>query len=220
MKRKIYVVGGDVGYANWMQGELVDRMDKADLVVFTGGEDVTPSYYGEPAHPTTQNNPYRDNYELGAFVSATGKKLIGICRGSQFLCVMAGGKLVQDQQPQSYYHMMHRIDFDHSIKVTSTHHQAQWPWNLPKDEFKLIGWTDGLSSWHEDGSGKEIVRSQDISEDGPGDRPEVEVCFYPIINALAIQSHPEHYFGSKDPELRASIEYFQDLLNRHMEGRL
>ena len=35
----------------------------ADLVVFTGGEDVSPAYYGEEPGPFTEWNPERDAYE-------------------------------------------------------------------------------------------------------------------------------------------------------------
>ena len=41
---KIYVVGGDLNYANWISDkEFVQTPEEADLVLFTGGEDVHPS---------------------------------------------------------------------------------------------------------------------------------------------------------------------------------
>ena len=216
MKRKIYVVGGDVGYANWMEGEIVRFLPDADLVVFTGGEDVTPLLYKESDHPKTYYNTHRDISEMKHFNAAAmlGKKLVGICRGAQFLCVMAGGKLVQDQEVQPRYHPMSTHDDQERITVSSTHHQAQYPWGLPPQEFKLLGFTQRLSGWHENGNEKEIVN--DIT---PGSA-EVEVCYYPKINALGIQPHPEYYFNSQDLELKRSIAYFQDLLNKHMENKL
>lgn len=214
--RKIYVVGGDTGYASWMEGDVVQNIEDADLVVFTGGEDVTPHLYGEPAHPKTYNSPFRDRIETREFLQAMQlrKHLIGICRGAQFLCVMAGGKLVQDQEVQPRYHPMSTLDDRRPIKVSSTHHQAQYPWGLPENEFKLLGFTQRLSKWHEDGLEKEIVNG--IT---PGSC-EVEVAYYPKIKALAIQPHPEYYFGSRDPALVESILFFQDLLNKHMEDAL
>jgi gamma-glutamyl-gamma-aminobutyrate hydrolase PuuD len=227
MSRKIYVVGGDYSYANWMQPtSIVKSIKDADLVVFTGGEDVTPAIYGEPAHPKSYYNVQRDFAERIEFESAhgMGKKIVGICRGAQFLCVMAGGKLVQDQEVQPRYHDMQTID-GKTIKVTSTHHQAQWPYNLTLGDYEILGFTDHLSGWHEDGQEKEIVLGNagimQYGENRSGDNLlEVEVCYYPKIQALGIQPHPEYYYGSKDPELKESISYFQDLLNKHMGGKL
>ena len=45
MSRKIYVVGYGRSYANWMQGEIVPDMKDADLVLFTGGEDISSELY-------------------------------------------------------------------------------------------------------------------------------------------------------------------------------
>jgi GMP synthase-like glutamine amidotransferase len=213
---KIYVVGGDNNYASWMGGEIVRELDPADLVVFSGGEDVTPSYYNEPAHPRTSCNPRRDASEQFMFqrALAKGKKMVGICRGAQFLCVMAGGKLVQDQEIQHMYHMMRTTNDNGDILVSSTHHQAQWPWNLQADERTLLGYTQNLSSWHEDGRQVEIVNNKLIGG------IEVEVCYYPKIQALAIQPHPEYYYGSARDEHVKSIDYFQKLLKQLMEGKL
>lgn len=218
--RKIYVVGGDNNYAAWMQGEIVPKMEDADLVVFTGGEDVTPALYGEPAHPSTSCNPLRDKLEANEFWNARlfDKKLVGICRGAQFLCVMAGGRLVQDQQPQPHYHWMETSD-GQRILVSSTHHQAQYPWNLTYDDFLIKGYTFQLSKWHEDGRRKEIVNDT-IAIDGWADGQhgiEVEVCKYLKIKALGIQPHPEYYYGHKGKDFEDSIAYFQNLLNAHME---
>src|SRR6266702_4767702 len=70
MNKNIYVVGGDVSYINWMQGQSVSKMEDADLVVFTGGEDVDPAIYGDLPHPTTRFNTKRDTYEIAEFQKA------------------------------------------------------------------------------------------------------------------------------------------------------
>jgi putative glutamine amidotransferase len=66
-----------------MGGSIVDKLEDADLVVFTGGEDVSPRYYQDTKHPTTSCNPERDSYEIKKAYQAIelGKKLIGVCRG-------------------------------------------------------------------------------------------------------------------------------------------
>ena len=60
-KRKIYVVGGATNYANWINNsELTNDMSKADIVLFTGGCDVDPSFYGKEKNPETYSNIERD----------------------------------------------------------------------------------------------------------------------------------------------------------------
>ena len=58
---KVYVVGSSTYYASFLQGiKLVDDIGDADIVLFTGGEDVTPSFYGREKHRSTYCNIDRD----------------------------------------------------------------------------------------------------------------------------------------------------------------
>jgi len=74
---------------------LVSRLD---ALITTGGPDVDPARYGEPAHPRTGvPQPVRDGWEaalIGAALDA-GLPLLGICRGMQLLNVVRGGSLDQ-----------------------------------------------------------------------------------------------------------------------------
>lgn len=81
--RKIFVVGSDDEYANWMQGNITNDIKEAHLVLFTGGEDITSSLYGEKQHPLTYNNLKRDLYEMELYEEALqlGIPCCGICRG-------------------------------------------------------------------------------------------------------------------------------------------
>ncbi len=81
---KIFVVGGAINYANFIKGaNLVDTLQEADLVLFTGGEDVDPSLYGCKKHSTTYSNIKRDLQEKEIFEQIDPNKQIclGICRG-------------------------------------------------------------------------------------------------------------------------------------------
>lgn len=201
--RKIYVVSNDGldfgdSYARWMEGELVDSIAEADLVVFTGGEDVHPDFYGHPKHPRTFSNRARDRYEMLKFNEARnlGKHIIGICRGSQFLCVANGGSLVQHQDNPYFIHAIQTFD-GLNIDITSTHHQAAYPFDLPKDSYRILGWTKGVSEYHEDGNGEEL-------------NPEVEceIVYYPVSKCLGIQGHPE-MMALNHP----TVAYLRDLLD-------
>jgi gamma-glutamyl-gamma-aminobutyrate hydrolase PuuD len=204
-KRKIYVVGGALDYANWCQAEIVGSIEEADLVLFTGGEDVDPKMYGEPKNPHTGCNINRDLKEKKCFEKARElkKHIIGICRGSQFVCVMNGGRLVQHQEPQSYLHMMETHD-KKVIQVTSSHHQAQYPFNLEKKDYKILGWTYNLSKYHQDGSGKEMFPEK-----------ECEIVYYPKTKSLGLQMHPEWMDSQSE-----SVIHFQKLLDQHMADKV
>ena len=80
---KVYVVGGSIGYSRWIDNcELVNHPDKAEIILFTGGEDVDPSVYGCKKHPTTYSNINRDLQEKEVFDHIKPNQLaVGICRG-------------------------------------------------------------------------------------------------------------------------------------------
>jgi gamma-glutamyl-gamma-aminobutyrate hydrolase PuuD len=208
--RKIYIVGGGRGYANWMQGTVVPTMEEADLVVFTGGEDVDPSLYGEEKHKYTTSNVHRDAKEIEAFQKAQelGKHIIGICRGAQFSCVMSEGRLVQHQDNPYYTHPIQVKGRDGEIIITSTHHQAMYPYDMPHDEYKLLGWTRDISRMHQNGRGEEMLFNG---------LPEAEIVYFPKTKALGIQGHPEMMDEKKYPE---TFEYLRGLLNDHLSDKL
>lgn len=218
MKRTIYVIGHGGSYANWMEGVLVSTMEQASLVVLTGGADVSTHLYGDKAHPTTYSDLERDVYEVAEFkkARALGKPIVGICRGSQLLCAMAGGKLVQNQPDPRGHHATTTYD-EKVIWVTSSHHQAAHPWNLPADQFKVLAWTKGNSRYHQGYRDVEMVNGV-----APGDI-EIESCFYPAINALGYQGHPEWDFAAAiDGAARSveSIAWHRAHLTKLIEGTL
>lgn len=209
MSRKIYIVGGSPHYANWMKGEIVDKLEDANLVVFTGGEDVSPILYNEPAHPKTYCNQHRDLREMRVFENAValGKHIIGICRGSQLSCVMSGGRLIQDQSNSSYMHATKTL-YGEQIYITSTHHQAMYPYDMKPEDYKILAWTNNQSKFHKDGMDKEI-------SDVPFD--EVEICYFPKTKALGIQGHPESMDAKAYPN---TFSYLHKLLDNHLENKL
>ncbi len=81
--KKVYVVGSQLNYANFItKRELVDNINDADIVIFTGGEDVHPSLYNCKPHYTTYANLQRDLAEMEEFRKIKPNQLvIGICRG-------------------------------------------------------------------------------------------------------------------------------------------
>ena len=175
---------------------LTKAPDEVVLVVFTGGSDVTPSYYGEKANPHTYNNPPRDEAERKVFLLAASlkKNIVGICRGSQFLCAMSGGKLVQHVTHHGGNHNV-RTDDGRLIEVSSTHHQMQ----LPPEDAVPIAWAEPKRSTCYEGP--------------PGVEYEVDrehdVVWYPETNSLGMQYHPEYM----DKESQG-FKYCQEIVER------
>jgi len=74
-------------------------LSRLDGLVLTGGLDVSPARYGEPAHPALRTaSAERDEFELKLVREALvlDLPLLAICRGLQVLNVALGGSLVQD----------------------------------------------------------------------------------------------------------------------------
>jgi len=204
---KIHVVGGNSGYVNWIPNvRLVQNLADADVVWFTGGEDVTPSFYKQKANKKTFSNWSRDTYESTVYKAARemNKFCVGTCRGSQLLCALQpAGKLVQHQHNPGN-HQMTTYD-GKTLLVTSTHHQAQFPFNMEEDEYKVLGWTKGISKFH-----------QGVDEEDELNPPvECEIVYYPKTKCLGIQSHPEMMIYHHETN-----EWMRDLLNKFLNNEL
>jgi putative glutamine amidotransferase len=85
-------------------------LDGLDGLIVTGGRDVDPAAYGQPAHPTT-DEPARDRdaFEFALVRGALARRMpvLGICRGAQVLNVALGGTLHQ-HLPDVLGHHRHR----------------------------------------------------------------------------------------------------------------
>lgn len=207
---KIFVVGGDDYYARWIENyKLVNTLPEADLVLFTGGADVDPSLYNEPKYKYTSSNIARDMEEKKIFEEARKLDIpmLGICRGSQFLCVMSGGKLVQHQENNSFIHKIFVNSEYKDIYITSTHHQAQYPYNLHYGKYSILAYSNSLSKFHLDGNGKEM-----------NPRFEAEIVRYYDTKCLGIQGHPELPEFLENPKYEASVATLRRILYTFLES--
>ena len=80
--------------------ELVaNYVDLFDGIIFAGGEDIDPTFYGEEPHPGLgMTYRKRDLAELQLLKESVkaGKAIMGICRGMQLINVGLGGTVYQD----------------------------------------------------------------------------------------------------------------------------
>jgi putative glutamine amidotransferase len=87
----------------------VDVLDSLDGILFSGGADIDPEYWGAEKHPATDIDAARDTAELMLMKAALAKDLpvLGVCRGLQVMAVAAGGTLHQ-HLPDVIGHERHR----------------------------------------------------------------------------------------------------------------
>lgn len=187
-EKNVLVIGAGMGYYHPFrkfgrfsrdQG-LLNRPDEVSLVVFTGGADISPSLYGHKPSRLTSCTAKRDVEEMLAYRRARKHNLpiAGICRGAQFLCAMAGGSLYQHVEGHGFCGHHVRTWDDRVIYVTSTHHQMQ---NPPEDSI-VLAWADPARS---------EVYIGESDKKLPPPVVEYECVYYPTINALGMQYHPE-----------------------------
>lgn len=181
--------------------KLPHYISLVDKVLLTGGEDVSPQFYGQDPHTLLgRTNPDRDLFELAVVqeVIKQGKALLGVCRGLQLLNVALGGTLYQDlslnkvptikhlQAPTQSNFTTHSVDIDpdsslhflpQSYHVNSYHHQM------------IDQLADSLAS---------IAKASD---------GVIEAVENKAKRLLAVQWHPEGTWDSIDDE-RAIFDFF------------
>lgn len=152
------------------------------LVVFTGGEDVAPVFYGEESpHGMCRCNFRRDMIEDAIFKKAVEEKIpmAGICRGLQILNVFAGGKLVHHMTGHAgIVHSVKSSAFSGDFNVNSFHHQCC----IPKSDTNIIAVASPRRS---------DTYYGDRDEEIDGHVLEVEAMYFPEIDAAGVQWHPE-----------------------------
>ena len=86
-----------------------DVLDSLDGIVFVGGNDIDPAYWGAERHPETEVDVARDESELMLMRATLEMDLpvLGVCRGMQVMAVVAGGSLHQ-HLPDLIGHERHR----------------------------------------------------------------------------------------------------------------
>ncbi|MEA4933793.1 MAG: gamma-glutamyl-gamma-aminobutyrate hydrolase family protein [Lawsonibacter sp.] len=178
--------------------DLDGLLQMLDGIIFSGGRNTDPSYYGEDFSVSiTSNNPYRDKweYELGKKVLFQSKiPTLGICRGIQILNVAAGGTLYQDasrcgdmphlMMGAPKFHPTHEVELAPNSKISKI---------LGKERIKTNSFhTMGI---HELGEGLVAVgKTKDglveVMEQPNEDRFLLAMQFHPEMMAPV---HPEFY---------------------------
>ena len=200
---RVFVVGGGFQYAQMFFNagfKGARSVEDADIVCFTGGEDVDPSFYQEKALTGTHFNTRRDEVEAGLFGEALAlkKPMVGICRGGQFLNVMNGGKLWQDVNNHAgRKHSVLDVRTGEVIEgMTSTHHQQM----RAATGAEIVAVAELSTQKLADGDS--VDRKEPESDD-------MEVLWYADSLSLCFQPHPEFEPGP-------CRNYFLDLVDSYI----
>lgn len=183
--------GSSIAPFDQLFGNKVDvsseNLGSVDAVVFWGGTDIHPSLYNQKAHPQSQvfglsSLPSRDSFEwkMMLWCKMNEVPMIGVCRGAQLMCAFAGGHLIQHVNGHHDNHDMLTSD-GATMKTTSCHHQMMYPYDV---EHELLAWSAPARSQFYQGETATPIK-------GMSDKREPEVVFFPTIQGLAIQGHPE-----------------------------
>ena len=181
-------------------------IDLCDGLLFPGGEDIDPGYYGENPHKNLgEIRPEVDKFLFHSLLYALEqrKPALGICKGMQMMVVATGGSLYQDiysqREEETFLHCqsgrrtygVHQVQIDKDshlfqiletgqIATNSMHHQS----------VRTLGKGLRLSAHTEDG----IVEAVE-SLDG---------------RLIGVQWHPEEMV----PESGAMKRLFKNLVQR------
>lgn len=220
ISKKIYASYGHEGEANWLLPlgfSFVKSIYAADVVVFGGGKDVDPGFYGEKRGyrtclPSLRDKEERNDFLLVQNLRETGRDIlcIGICRGHQLLTALSGGKLIQDVGNHSGNHSVSTFD-KKAFKVNSIHHQMVFPYTMNRKDYKILAWTtNNISSKYLNGWDKEKWLPEGFKE--------IEIIYFPKTHSLGIQSHPEMMYGRE--EFKPTVEWMQNLFEKAYENKL
>jgi len=162
-----------------------DLTEKGALVIW-GGADISPSIYGKRVSKRThagQQLSKRDIVEvdLAKQAIAIGMPIIGVCRGAQLLCGLAGGHLIQHVNNHGGTHTVVTNDGQEFV-TNSIHHQMMYPFDV-KHEIRAF-MRNALSDVYVDvdDNGKDIHVQVPV---------EPEYVYFPTVKGYAVQWHPE-----------------------------
>ncbi|NEW62554.1 gamma-glutamyl-gamma-aminobutyrate hydrolase family protein [Granulicatella sp. zg-ZJ] len=182
-----------------------DYINAIDGLILAGGQDISPSYYGEePILELGTTLPIRDTFEFSLLEEALkqNKPVFAICRGLQLVNVFLGGSLYQDIHKQTNSTIQH-------LQKTDPHYVAH-SLSIEKDSLLHRIWqteTTYVNTFHHQavktlGSS---LRATAFSPDGFIEAFEWENNSQYL---LAVQWHPEILLQEHHEQSRALFEDF------------
>ncbi|WP_240839762.1 gamma-glutamyl-gamma-aminobutyrate hydrolase family protein [Acidaminobacter sp. JC074] len=186
----------------------IDYAENLDMLLLTGGSDITPYLYGENIEKDCGDfDVDRDTWELALIHSfmKLSKPIMGICRGFQILNVALGGTLRQDLD-KSFNKHWHNLDRPHQ-----TGHRVSIS---GKTLEMLFGKSYWVNSFHHQ-SIDEIAPVLEDSEFALTDDLLIEMLYNPKLKIIGVQYHPE--MMPKEKETKLLFELFMNFEKYKLE---
>lgn len=190
--------------------QIVSRLDG---IVFTGGEDIQPHYYGDAPHDKLEEvSPARDTFELMLMKMATDRNIptLGICRGLQLMNIAFGGTLYQDLPTQ------------HPSTVS---HRQEKPGTIPTHTVTVVKGSKLAEILEQEELHVNTFHHQAIKQLAPGfkavawspDSVIEAIEAYPVRPIMGVQFHPEIFTAAGDTTM---CRLFRFLINKADTFRL
>ncbi len=208
-RQSVLHVGGEVRILQ-TPATAEEALTGIDGLMLTGGDDVAPAKYGEPAHSTVvEAEPGRDEFELALIGAARARDLpiLAICRGIQVLNVACGGTLVQDIPSELTGALSHSLDVPPNQPYSLAHEvwidQDTLLWRLMRERLSDVDACEVNSRHHQ--AVKRLAAGFKVAATAPDgvieaiEDPTARFC-------LAVQWHPENFF--RTGEFRPLFEGF------------
>lgn len=194
----------------YLKAEDIENGANLDTLVIWGGSDISPTLYNHRVAKhcgASYELSKRDEDEASACLAAIerGIPIIGVCRGAQLVCALAGGYLIQHVNHHGRSHKI-MTDMDETFLSSSVHHQMMFPFGV---DHKLLAWADPAvrSDVH--------LTEGDVDDPAMEGKPEPEIVWFPKIKALAIQGHPEFH---ADPDNDPFVQHCLKLVHQYVLG--
>ncbi len=181
-----------------------------DAIVFTGGEDISPTLYAvpQPWHGIEAERDYNatrdvNDYTLMSYCIQNDISAIGICRGMQVLGVVSGATVIQDiptyftDKGESYDYIHRNEKVGNAYRDYSPHNVTVNPntilWTMTSTE----GMFNNVPSWHHQAirsvAGTPLIVSgyTKVNEDKIIEAIERSDCSI----LMGLQFHPEAVIG-------------------------
>ena len=181
--------------------ERAKMVEMCDGFLFSGGVDISPSFYNEDAHLNlNRTNIAFDRTQIGLMkdVLRAKKPVLGICRGHQLINVATGGSMYQDtgEIPGCYIKHSHETgnaDIAHRVMI--------------KEDSKLhamFGDQLMVNSYHHQAVKALGENIEVVATAADGVIEAIEIKDYPF--GLGVQWHPEAMYAVGDETMLPIFE--------------
>ncbi len=197
---------------------LLSCLDRVDGILFSGGGDLNPLYFGEDPWPELHGiNAHRDWGELMLARLAYNRQLpvFGICRGIQVLVAALGGRVSQDIAASRGEAAVPLVKHDQQLDRGVASHFVQAEPGSLMDE--LFGSRFAVNSFHHQAVAEPGCHFRVTARSADGVIEAVESTDFRF--AVGVQWHPECFYPAGDGSMLPLLRRFVDECTLYRRAR-